>query len=117
MLDEAVADGDLVAGVNGDGGGGGGVDGGVGRRENVPQGCVGGGERGLEGHKLQACGAHGWRCWKGKGVAAPEGWRLWRLNGGGGCCCDGAGGGVAHGCPMGVLASRETRGWKGWNLE
>lgn len=102
LLDQMVADGDLVAGAGG-GGRGGGVDGGVGRREHVPEGCVGGGsERGLEGGKIQAGGAQRWRrCFPGKfawrdggdRVAAVEGW------------CDGGGSGVAH------SSTRITR-WK-----
>lgn len=81
LLDEAVADGNLLAGV---GGGGGGVDGGVGRREDVSEGRVGGGGGGFQGDQLQARRAQWWRCGEvefvrrlsGDGVTAAEGRRL-----------------------------------------
>jgi len=54
LLYEAVADGNLLPGVRG---GGGGVHGEVGGREHVFEGRVGGGEGGFQGDKFQACGA------------------------------------------------------------
>lgn len=51
LLNEAVADGNFLAGVHG---GGGGVHGGVGRREHVSEGSVGGGEGGHKGYKFEA---------------------------------------------------------------
>lgn len=81
LLNEAVADGNFLAGVHG---GGGGVHGGVGRRKHVSEGSVGGGKGGFKGYKFEACCAlrrrggeeeFGHR-WGSDGVVAAEGRRL-----------------------------------------